>query len=342
MNNIINLQKNCVFVGRGATAIYLILKSLFKNKEVIMPSNICYAAIYPVIYSENYPIFVDINPKTGNATYEEILKKVTDKTAAIIFPYMYGNVSYDILKLKKYCQKNKIILIEDCASAMGATVDGHDVGTIGDYAIFSTGHAKIIDVGNGGLLLTNQNVDKINDLYNKLPLYNEKIENRIMLFSKDYRKLRNQKNDEKLKEFFHYNYEDLFLYKIDSLTINKIKNEIQNLEKELRLRNRKYNLYLKYLKPSNLYEILCFEKGSTPWRFTILLKNQSQRQKLIDILLSKNLFVSDWYPNTGKFFDNGFYPFSDSMADKILNFSLTESDNNIIKICKEINNYFKE
>ena len=61
---ITNLRKNNLFVGRAATAIYLVLNTLIKNKEVILPSNICYAAVYPVIYSGNKPIFVDVNKKS--------------------------------------------------------------------------------------------------------------------------------------------------------------------------------------------------------------------------------------------------------------------------------------
>ena len=75
--DITNLRKNSLFVGRAATAIYLVLNTLMKDKEVIVPSNICYAAVYPIIYSKNMPVFVDIDKKTGNSTYEEIIKKVT-------------------------------------------------------------------------------------------------------------------------------------------------------------------------------------------------------------------------------------------------------------------------
>ena len=77
--DITKLRKNTLFVGRAATAIYLILDTLMKEKEVILPANICYAAAYPIIYSGNIPIFVDVDAKTGNSTYKEIIKKVNER-----------------------------------------------------------------------------------------------------------------------------------------------------------------------------------------------------------------------------------------------------------------------
>lgn len=335
-------KKNEIYVGRGATAIYLILDSLMKNKEVILPGNICYAAIYPVIYSNNIPVFVDVNKKTGNMTYIQILKKINKNTGAIIFPYMYGNVSKDIIKIKKYCEKNDIILIEDCASAMGANIENYKAGEIGDYSIFSTGHAKTVDVGNGGILYTDKDAADILKHYVNTNKFSKKIAEKNVVFSKKYRELRNSKNEEKLYNFFHQNYKDLFIYKISKSTTKLMANRIKELDSVLKVRKSKYDLFLKELKINNKYYLLNYEKGSTPWRFTIIVKNKKDREELIDIILKKKLFVSDWYPNTGKYFSKVNLPNCDYMEKRILNFSLEDSKPNIIKICNIINKYFKE
>lgn len=337
--DILKLRKNSLFVGRAATAIYLILDSLMKDKEVILPSNICYAAVYPIIYSKNKPVFVDVDIKTGNALFKEILEKVNSNTGAIIFPYMYGNVSEDIIKLKEYCNKHNIVLIEDCASAMGATIDGEQVGKIGDYAVFSTGHAKIVDVGNGGLLLTDNNIDFLVEQYKKLNYYNSNIDEKLSKFSSEYRKLRNAGNLEEIRNFFKKDYEDLFLYKIDELNVDKMKEEISNLENIIADRIQKYNLFIKNLKESKNYNKLEFSKGSVPWRFTILIKNNKIKKDIIEVLLEEGLFVSDWYPCIGKVFSNNNYPNANYMEDAILNFSLTDSEENILKICEILNKH---
>ena len=252
---------------------------------------------------------------------------------------MYGNVSKDIIELKQYCEKHNIVLIEDCASVMGAKVGNYEVGTIGDYAVFSTGHAKIVDVGNGGILLTDHNIDDIVDTYNQLDTYNDEIDQKLEEFSKEYRRLRNCGNEQKIREFFNKDYRKLFLYKVSESVVEKMKKELQKAEEIAKERTEKYKIFLENLKKSEQYELLEFEKGSTPWRFTILLENKKYRKELIQILLENKLFVSDWYPCIGKSFSDNSYPNSDYMEDRILNFSLTDDKDNILKICKTINDY---
>lgn len=334
-----DLRKNYLYVGRAATAIYLILRENLKDSEVILPANICYAAVYPIIYSGNIPVFSDVDINTGNATYESIIEKVTSKTKAIIYPYMYGNTNCDILKIKNYCNKNEILLIEDCASVMGAKVDNKLAGTIGDYAIFSTGHAKIVDVGNGGVLVTDNNINELKNLYKKLPFYDKTIDDKLTEFSKEYRKLRNTGDLNQQKEFFKKDYKDLFLYQISDKIENQMIDKIKEACKILSNREEKYNLFLNELTGNNEYYILKYSDGSTPWRFTIITNDPQKRRKLINILLEEKLFVSDWYPNIGKIFTNESFPNSDYMEDRILNFSLEDDSENIKKICKKINKY---
>ena len=228
------LRKNIFFVGRASTAIYLILKTKFKDKEVILPSNICYSVVYSIIYSGNIPVFVDVEKKTGNTSLKKIHEKINKSTAAIIFPYMYGNLSKNIFRLKKYCQSHNIILIEDCASTM--FTNKNKVGLIGDFSIFSTGHAKVVDVGNGGIIITDNKIDDIKREYNNLPFYNNIIKQKIEDFSKEYRFLRNENNEENINKFFLSDYKELFLYKINKETIQKMKSKISEIENIINVR----------------------------------------------------------------------------------------------------------
>ena len=335
-----NIKKNHLYVGRGSTAIYLILKTNISEKEVILPANICYAAIYPVIYSNNIPIFVDINKKTNNMDYDEVIKKITPNTGAIIYPYMYGNIDCDIIKIKEYCNKHNILLIEDCASAMGAYIEGIPVGSIGDYSVFSTGHAKIVDVGNGGLILSDNLLLKIEEENNKLSLFNEEKENKIQSFSKTYRILRNSDDIDKQKDFFSNDYHDLFIYRNDDDFVDRIKDGINDLSNIIDSRNSKYDLFVKSIHKTDDFEIMELGEGSVAWRFSIIIYDILKRKELISKLLQSNLFVSDWYPNLGKIFDGGTYPNANYIEKRILNFSIIDSDDNILKVCNIINDFF--
>lgn len=328
---------NRLFVGRAATAIYLVLKTNCNNREVILPANICYAAVYPVIYSGNRPVFVDIDLETGNANLEAIKKRVSEKTGAIIFPYMYGNISKDILELKDFCKERRIILIEDCASAMGANIDGVPVGNFGDYAIFSTGHAKIVDLGNGGILTSPKDLNEIIVENEKLPLYDNFLAEKSEEFSKEYRRLRNLNDTDALKTFFAKDYHEQFIYKIDDDFQKKIESATDNLTKEVKNRLNNAELFKKMLKISPDFQIFEFADGSAPWRFNILFKSLEQRNNLVRELLTHGLFVSDWYPCIGKIFSEESFPNAERMESEILNFSLTEDENYIRTICDIIN-----
>ena len=204
------LRKNIFFVGRASTAIYLILKTKFKDKEVILPSNICYSVVYSIIYSGNIPVFVDVEKKTGNTSLKKIHEKINKSTAAIIFPYMYGNLSKNIFRKKKYCQSHNIILI------------------------------KVVDVGNGGIIITDNKIDDIKREYNNLPFYNNIIKQKIEDFSKEYRFLRNENNEENINKFFLSDYKELFLYKINKETIQKMKSKISEIENIINVRQENY------------------------------------------------------------------------------------------------------
>lgn len=341
--NILNIQKNTVIVGRASTAIYLILKSLFEKREVIISSNVCYAAVFPILYSNNIPVFVDVDMNTGNMNLEQIKEKVTSKTKAIIYPYMYGNINKEIFEIKKYCEENKIVLIEDCASSMGATIKNNYAGSIGDYSVFSTGHAKILDLGNGGFLSTNHSVDKINELKNSLPVFNKDIEKKQLLFDSEYKRIRYVCNNDfkMLKKFFQKDYKSNFIYNETNENKSEIIKSVATLDKIIEERKRKYNLYYKLIHQNTKFKILNYNDGSVPWRFSILVENINTKKELINLLLNKKLFVSDWYPCIAKYFtDKGNFDNALLMEEQILNFSLTITDEEIINICDNINCFF--
>ena len=99
-----NIKNNHLFVGRGTTALYLILAKKFRDCEIIVPANICYSVIFAVLYSGNVPRFADVSEDySGNMSLENLENVVTEKTAAIVFPHMYGNVSSEIFKVKDLC-----------------------------------------------------------------------------------------------------------------------------------------------------------------------------------------------------------------------------------------------
>jgi perosamine synthetase len=124
-----------------------------KNDEVIMPSYTCIAVALPVLYQQAKPILADACDDY-NISVEEIRRKITKKTKAVIVPHMFGYPA-DLDEIKDLCEEKDIFLVEDCAQAIGATYHDKKVGTIGDLSIFSFYATKMMTTIQGGMVCTN-------------------------------------------------------------------------------------------------------------------------------------------------------------------------------------------
>jgi perosamine synthetase len=146
--------KNAMTVSSGTSAIQLALLTLGigSGDEVIVP-NFTFAAVYnAVIFSGAKPIMVDINKKTLCIDEQLIEKKITKKTKAIIPVHLYG-CSSNMDKVLKIAKKNKMLVIEDCAEALGTYYKKKHVGLFGDAATFSFYGNKTISTGEGGMVI---------------------------------------------------------------------------------------------------------------------------------------------------------------------------------------------
>lgn len=115
-----------------------------------------------VMYMGGTPVFADINKETFNIDVEEIAKKITPKTKAII-PVDYTGQAVDIDSIKELVKGTDIIIIEDSAHALGTKYKGNPVGALADMTEFSFHPVKTITTGEGGIITTNNK-----DYYTKL------------------------------------------------------------------------------------------------------------------------------------------------------------------------------
>lgn len=336
-------RKNFIFVSRASSAIYLILKSNgIYGKKILVPANICYAAVYPIIYSGNEPVFCDISDSFGNVSLAEIKKK--HNYSAAVIPHMYGNPIGDIERIAKYFKDNNILFIEDCASAMGADVDGTVCGSFGDYSIFSTGYSKTIDAGLGGMIFSDQSLKEIDAMQAELHVKNSQDEANEAFFSKLYRLIRNSKD-----QSLDTNIWESILPAVENIFINytpDVKNIVSpmllNLNEVVETRRLKYQKYISLLNSNNPFEIIPLRDGACPWRFSFLTKPQNHRS-LIDYLLNNNVPVSDWYPNvTPLFGTEEAFPNVTNMEARIINLPLLIDDTKINDYCTLINKYYLE
>jgi len=156
----------CLVFNSGGTALHSLMKAygFGPGDEVIVPSFTFIATPYAPMYVDATPIFADIEKETFGLDPEDVIKKITSKTKAIM-PIHYGGMPCRIDELKKIADEHDLILIEDAAESFGAKLDGRSVGTFGHSAIFSFCHNKVFTTGEGGCVVTD---DKA--LYDELRL----------------------------------------------------------------------------------------------------------------------------------------------------------------------------
>lgn len=153
-------------VSNGTVALELALRALGirSGDEVIVPTLTIISCLTPIIELGATPIFVDSNLSDWQPRLDEILKKITGKTRAIVFVHLYG-LATDLTSLRKICDAKGIFLLEDCSQALGIKFENQGqsiarVGTIGHIATFSFYANKIVTSGEGGLVYS-RNLDLI-------------------------------------------------------------------------------------------------------------------------------------------------------------------------------------
>ena len=122
--------------------------------EIIVPSYTFTSTANAIILGGATPVFVDIEPETQNIDLSLVEEAVGPKTIAV-FCINYAGIAPQILKLRDLCDRNGLILLEDNAHGLGASVSGRVLGTIGTMATQSFHETKNVQCGEGGCLVLN-------------------------------------------------------------------------------------------------------------------------------------------------------------------------------------------
>lgn len=148
-------RKHGVAVCNGTAALEIAVQALGikKGDEVIMPAFTIISCASAILKSGGIPVLVDSDPLTWNMRVEEIEKKITPRTRAIMAVHIYG-LPVDMHPLLALAKKHNLQVIEDAAEAHGQTYKGQPCGSFGDISIFSFYPNKLITTGEGGMVMT--------------------------------------------------------------------------------------------------------------------------------------------------------------------------------------------
>jgi perosamine synthetase len=167
--------KHAISFNSGRSALMAILSSvaLAKEDEVLLQAFTCNAAANPIIWSGFKPVYVDCNEKDFNIDIEDLkrtLRQAQGKKPKVLMVQHTFGLPANMDEILELCQNNNLILIEDCAHALGATYKGRKVGTFGKAAFFSFSRDKVISSVYGGMVVTNDD-----ELAKKIKEYQKKI-----------------------------------------------------------------------------------------------------------------------------------------------------------------------
>ena len=158
--------KYAVTFNSGTSALHALLLAydLKQGDEVIVPSFTFIATANAPLFVGAKPVFAEIEDRTYGLDPEDVKKRITPKTKAII-PIHYGGCPCLIKELKEIAEDHNLLLIEDAAESLGAKINDNKVGTFGDSAMFSFCQNKVISTGEGGAITTDSK-----EIYEKLKL----------------------------------------------------------------------------------------------------------------------------------------------------------------------------
>jgi len=277
-------SKNAITVSSCTAGMHLFYfnAGISRGDEVIVPAQTHVATAHAVELVGAKPVFVDCEMETGNIDVNKIEQKISKKTKAIVVVHFLG-VPVDMIRIRKIAKKYKLLILEDCALALGSFIGGKHVGLFGDAGVFSFYPVKHITTAEGGMLITN----------------NKKIADKIRskkAFGVD--KNYNQRNFPG-----KYDVKELGLnYRMSEVHASIGVEQMKKIKNFLRLRRKNFDFLYSKLKKLKGINILYNKRKnftSSNYCMNIILdkKYEKKRKKIINFLNDNGIGTSIYYPN---------------------------------------------
>lgn len=263
-----------IMVNSGSSANLVAIASLFykktrplkKGDEVIVPA-LAWSTTYHPLQQYGLKLrLVDIDMNTLNCSVDDIIKATTKKTKLIVAVSILGN-PVELKKLREFCNKRKIYLMEDNCESMGAKVNGKYTGTYGLVNTFSTFFSHHISTIEGGLVLTDNR-----EIYE------------LMLSLRSHGWTRDNSNHFELKKF-QSSYEDYcFVLPGYNLRPNNIYaavglEQLKKLNRLIKIRRQNHDLFTKLFKNDKRFIIQKLNGFASSFAFTFVLRKKYLKEK---------------------------------------------------------------
>jgi perosamine synthetase len=147
--------EHALTVSNGTVALHLALHCLDVGPadEVIVPTFTYIASVNSIAQTGATPVFADCRTEDWLLDPEDVARRITPRTKAIMPVHLYGAVC-DMPRLEDLARKAGCAIVEDCAEALGASLEGRHPGTFGEVGTFSFFGNKTVTTGEGGMVVT--------------------------------------------------------------------------------------------------------------------------------------------------------------------------------------------
>ena len=149
-------NQRTVFTMYGRNALFLGLLSLREctmKRKILLPALNCGVEINAIRAADFEVDFYNLQSTDLQCSSDEIEGKINDHTAAVVITHYFGFAQLCVKKLSEICRRHNVALIEDCAHALGSSLEGQPLGSLGDISIFSI--RKSLPLPHGGALILN-------------------------------------------------------------------------------------------------------------------------------------------------------------------------------------------
>ncbi len=272
--------KYSIYVNSGSSANLLIVQSskeIYNWKdgdEIIVPSLTWTTTVTPVIQSNLKPVFVDCNLKDFSFDYEDLKKKISNKTKAIFVAHIIGFPS-DISKIKKIIKNKKIIILEDSCESQGAKINQTKVGNFGIASSFSFYWGHHLTTIEGGMVTTNDEkfynlclLKRSHGLARELP---KKLHNNIK------------------RKYANIDFKFLFLSSGFNLRNTEIgaylgRFQLPKVNNWIKIRNRNYRQFIEICSKYKKHLLINDKKGISSFVLPFVFKNKKLKIKFQRVL----------------------------------------------------------
>ncbi len=329
--------KYALTFNSGTSALHALLMAYdVKGKEVIVHSFTFIATANAVVLAGGIPVFAESEPETFGLDAEDVKKKITKNTVAIV-PLHYGGFpSRDTEKLRQIAEENNILMIDDAAESLGSKINGKPIGSFGHSAMFSFCQNKVLATGEGGIIVTDSQ-----EIYEKAKL------------------IRSHGRIEEVQDYFSHTGDNDYIqigynYRMPTIIAALGLAQLEKMSKIIELR-RTHAYYLNQrLSEIKGIQIPLELPGhySVYQMYTLKLENKKMRDQLQMYLANKKI-MSKVYFNPVHLktiyrkiygYKEGDLPQTEDLSNKVLNIPLYPSMNpeELDYLTQSISQFFKE